>query len=994
MTKIIAIFLATIGFIGNSDAATTTRRTRTQTADTGATPVATTTARSAVSARAATQPATISSARSAVRTTSARAATQPTTAPKVAARAATTTQKVVSTGTKVATAAKNVIVNEECRAKYNGCMDSFCMLDNATGGRCMCSNRITELNTVMNEIEKLDQQTYQMATYGVERIEMGDAADAAITAANDAAQKVLNGDTPSSNNMIDTASWFANPFGDEEEDGNTYTSAVDGKTGDALHITASGLCAEQIPECAADIDMLQMLYAQQIKSDCAAYENTLKQQKTASQQKLYTAEQALRAAALEQFKNANKYDLGQCTLQFKQCMQTTADCGDDFSKCASMSGMDNSGLRKSSTNHAQTYTIHGAVTTIDISASTYDSLMAKKPLCEHILKSCVNADKKVTTNKLGQQETTTGMVWETFLKEVAPQIKNAELIAEDNARQDCIGNISSCFQKACRDKMDPNDPDGSYDMCLTQPETMLNVCLVPLNACGIDATSANTAEKSPIWEYVVARLASMRVDSCTNAVKECLTATDRCGKDYTQCIGMTTEAIMDMCPYEKLVGCQYKYNDTTISTKDKAEMDEEIYSLVQGIFMNIDNNMLKTCQKALDESMLRVCGNTEDCNAMIVDEYLGARTLEYELCAYDTKGDTENGQKFLTGTFSNDCRNDVSLIQDYELGAVNMSSPSTTTLNNGENSIAVDNKGASGSTVAEILSQLQKNITGTEYGTSLKIWGARINNQIPWSGISFVDQTDGSLVENYANIVKEDQLELYNNFAKQDENVIQAELMTLQNNIASAIASVESDPTVQFCMTGRRVQGMNGRELGGIDEFETNNDKRQSAQYARFPELTHQVRNMIATSALKAAQENYNRKYDELETKMYKDYVTLGERMAKIDEENELEVRRDSARMACLAMAGGSITPEPIIRRTKNNRDNRGETSTSTERDVQLSASAQMSSITDRETVTATFSWETLSCHKCVKTQKCKKQRRNWCKAWADPVEKCTDIQF
>ena len=48
---------------------------------------------------------------------------------------------------------------------------------------------------------------------------------------------------------------------------------------------------------------------------------------------------------------------------------------------------------------------------------------------------------------------------DTFLRKVAPQVKSAELIAEDKARQDCIGNISSCFQKACKDTIDPNDQE-------------------------------------------------------------------------------------------------------------------------------------------------------------------------------------------------------------------------------------------------------------------------------------------------------------------------------------------------------------------------------------------------------------------------------------------------------------------------------------------------------------------------------------------------------
>ena len=175
--------------------------------------------------------------------------------------------------------------------------------------------------------------------------------------------------------------------------------------------------------------------------------------------------------------------------------------------------------------------------------------MAKKPLCESVTKQCT----KVATQ-----------VWDTFLKEVAPQLKSAEIIAEDNARQDCIGNISSCFQKACKDTIDPKDPDGSYDMCLSRPEAMLNVCKIPLNNCGIDASNEEKASESSIWDFVVARLAAMRVDSCTTQVKECLQSEDRCGEDYTQCIGLDTDSIIRMCPYDKLTGCQKVYGEDKI----------------------------------------------------------------------------------------------------------------------------------------------------------------------------------------------------------------------------------------------------------------------------------------------------------------------------------------------------------------------------------------------------------------------------------------------
>lgn len=546
----------------------------------------------------------------------ARAASNSKTAPKatVSARAGVT-QKVIGTGTKVAAATKNVVVSEECQAKYDGCMDSFCMLDNETGGRCLCSDKNAELDAILAEIEKLDQQSYQMATFGVEKIEMGADADAAIASANAAAQSVIK-ETESkktARKALDLSLWDE-PVDLEDTDdvfGGMASSPVDGKEGDALHRAAAQLCVAQIPECAGDLDMLQMMYAQRIKSDCTAYENSLKQQKKSSTQKLATAEKALREAALDQLRTANKYDLGQCMVEFKKCMQTTGGCGDDFAQCASVVASDNTNLNKSTSRKQKNYAIKGAVTTIEISASTYDALMAKKPLCESVTKSCVNV---------------AGQVWDTFLREVAPQVKNAELIAEDKARQDCIGNISSCFQKACKDTMDPNDPDGSYDMCLSRPETMLNLCKIPLNACGIDAASADKAQDSMIWDFVVARLASMRVDSCTTEVKQCLQSDDRCGEDYANCIGLDLNAVMEMCPLEKLVACQTAENDQKGNTTYTATWDK-IANIVQGIWLGIDNAMMDQCQNIVNERMLEVCGDTATCMAFEDDKNIGTESL-------------------------------------------------------------------------------------------------------------------------------------------------------------------------------------------------------------------------------------------------------------------------------------------------------------------------------------------------------------------------------
>lgn len=979
--------LAVLGMLADTSgyAAPARRNTRaTSTASAGTSAPKTTAARSAVSARSARGvTSAVAAPTSGTRTMGARSATSAKTVPTVAARAATT-QKVIGTGSKVSTAAKNIIVDEECQAKYDGCMDAFCMMDNANGGRCICSNRIKELDAVLAEIEKLDEQSYQMATLGVEKLEMGLDADDAINAANAVADSLKN-PKKSARKSLDLDMWSIQ---DEDLDDNAEDifaqsdmSVIDGKEGDALYRAANDLCKAQIPECKNSLNMLDLMYAQKIKSDCTAYENSLKQKRNQSAQKLNAAERALRETALEQYQNANKYDLGQCMIKFKECMQTTAECGDDFSKCASVVAMDMTNVRKSSANKNKNFKIKGAVSTIEISASTYDTLVAKKPLCETVTKQCT---------KVADQ------VWDAFLKEVAPDLKSAEIIAEDNARQNCIGNISACFQKACKDNINPNDPDGSYDMCLSRPETMLNLCKVPLNACGIDASSTTKAQQSSIWEYVVAALAAQRVDACTIEVKECLQDDNRCGKDYAQCVGLDTDTIMAMCPRDKLVACY------SSEYKDEDERTAYIERIAQGIMLNIDNNMLLQCQNALDKAMVKVCGDTESCENMTIIEGVGSNPLEYKVCEYSTidnvyyKDETGREQPIpgVAGdyVFSN-CKQDIGLIMDEDLlGKVEYDGESNKIL---ENLLSNELK----LTAEEVSIELKKY---SDYKQYMSVIGGVIDwNEIkvglgaqcytedgeqPQGAISVYSYLDGNRRNGAKDKVVDydmcftgiDQAAMSNNFgqngsSKQAE--IRSDIGALVNSVVNTIRAIEADPTVQFCMTGRKVQGLK------IDTEEVGMSK------SRFPYLTEQVKIKIAESALKKAKDNYNTRYAELDEKMRKESVKLAERIAKVRQDRSAADRAQLSARACLSLGSNAALPVMSYKDEENKQFAQGYVATNTNEDGNY-----------RETVTATFNPTTLVCTKCTRIQTCEEssgsKSSKYCDKWNEPTETCTETQF
>lgn len=856
----------------------------------------------------------------------------------VSARAATT-QKAINTGVKIAGATTNTVVSEECKTKYYGCMDSFCMLDNTNGGRCLCSDKNAELDNVLAQIQKLDEQSYALATTGVERINMGEDADAvmsmvdsltkSMTAEDKAAAGV--GTTPAKKKArtLDLSAW--DNAGDSDDDdvfGESEKQAVavdlSNKTGDELHNAVMGVCGQQIPECAKDMAMLKMMYMQQIKSDCSAYENSLKKQRSDSAKKLQTAQAALREAALEQHQNANKYDLGQCTVRFKECMQTTAGCGSDFSKCASVVAADNimnsskvaaeenSKTRKSTKTRnstAKNYTIKTGITSITIAASTYDMLTSKKPMCETVLKQCVNVKDKV---------------WETFIKESAPELKSAELIAESNLRTNCISDISACFQKACKDNMDPNDPEGSYDMCLSRPQTMRSLCKIQIDPC--------EAAEPQVLDYVYARLASMRVDACTKEVKACLQNTDRCGEDYSQCIGLDTDTIITkMCPVEKLTACNTDENGNAIKGESRqAEVYSKIENIISGIMLNIDNSLLTQCQNALNDAMVKVCGGTEDCNNLVIDSDIGTRSLDYKICEYDDNG----------SPLKNQCLMDVAQITD------------------------------------DMLKDEKTNIAGFIMGT------------VFWEDVTIDDS--GNLV-------------LGQNAKWTDES--KTEVTKLQTNISNAIKSIEADPKVQFCMTGRDVQGIGGKMLS---------DK--NASQARFPELTQQTHMIIANSALQIAKNNYYKKYDEYNDKMLKDYTMISERMTKLADDAKKAELLERKRKACVNFAEVSMLPKArsdVAGSIRNILLGTGffglpftaagivSTATMTAKvgdlqDKDLLGHKEYNAWNYRETINTQFNMDTGVCKRCTISRSCKSKYwfKKECKTWNDQKESCVENQF
>lgn len=512
------------------------------------------------------------------------------------AAAKTSKQAAIQTGTNVrARLTATGLYDQECYDAYYSCMDQFCIADNSSGGSCACSDENAKYEQQLAEIQDMVDEAARIRTEDVEKVRAGADADIIFTGerkydenGNIIKSGELTAAEKKAQNRQDLMALF-NAAGDDDED---VVTGIADKTGNALYNAAQELCTAQIPDkCSSDLNFLTQLYSRQIVSDCRGFENSINAKKATAKQDLAAAQGEVRTALQESFESANKYDLGTCMVEFKKCMQTDDACGAGWENCVSTIASENM------QNNAAVSTAGTTVATVDkydITTSTMEILNSKRTICEKVLDQCVAVRDQV---------------WPAFLREAAPTIKVAESQVESKFRQSCLGTISDCIQTACRDDI-AGKGVATMDACLARPDMARSFCKVEIDPC--------ERMEPQIWDYVTDKLAAMRVDACTNEVKECFTADTRCGANFQNCIGMDYDYIHDICPIDTLVVCKQNNKDFSMDDLD---------SMLMGLYLNIDNSALAQCENLVDAKMAEICGSTTDCNKFASDDTIGTGSL-------------------------------------------------------------------------------------------------------------------------------------------------------------------------------------------------------------------------------------------------------------------------------------------------------------------------------------------------------------------------------
>lgn len=776
-----------------------------------------------------------------------------------AKKTTTAKQSAIQKGTFVRTKVTATgLYDQACYDAYFGCLDQFCIADNTNGGSCACSNDSAKYEKQFSEIQDMLVEAERIRTIEVEKVKAGAQADIIFTGERryDEKGNVLKMDQLSeketkAKKREDLMSLLNKSLYDDEDDDESETLVdISSKTGAALFAAAEEVCLGQMPaNCDKDTNFLHQLYSRQIVSDCEGFKNSLAEKKSAAEIELAAAEGEVRAAQKESFDSANKYGLGQCMVEFKKCMQTEDACGKGWENCVSTIASENMQNQKAVSTAKTTV---ATVDKYDITASTMEILESKRFICENVLDQCLAVRDQV---------------WPAFLREVAPTIRLAENQAESKFRQSCLGTISNCIQTACKDDIVGKGVD-TMDACLSRPDMVRSFCKVEIDPC--------ERMEPLIWGYVKDKLAAMRVDACTQEVKDCFTNENRCGANFENCLGMDYDYIHDICPLDSLVVC--KQNNPNFSMND-------LDSMLMGLYLNIDNAALDNCQNIVDAKMTEICGSTTDCNRFAADDTMGTGSLRSQ-----KDGDVYR----VTGMIS--------------FGSIKMGDASGKTKDVGEDKTTKLGPGEIG--VQEYITQVR-------------------------SRNSSVANADGII------------------------SSIEEELNNIAGTINRTIEMIEQDPEIQYCVNGRslaQITGDKGAKTTG-----------------RFPNLLTQVKMQIATSALRQAQDNYNKKLNDAIADATKNAsADQAQYMCQQIAQNGGSAGIGTAAVDTPLAAPYAISYDISAGMAKSDLMNQVANSES-----QYTTTAG-SGVT--KTVSALFNRETRTCHVCttITTESCKVKGGNW----------------
>ena len=247
-----------------------------------------------------------------------------------------------------------------CRDAYFTCMDQFCAGADDSYRRCICSSRLTEIQSRERALGQASTRLQDFKEFNISVIDKTSAEVGAMISATIGEQTAENTkDTSDSaaqlSNISDVLSGTKSKSlstqgsldiaGDINQIWST-TDLTDGAniatlTGEALYNAVHAQCSELVAEScpnAATKTMVVSAYGMYIENDCSLLISGLDKKLTAANSEIRNTENEMGAARYENYNAHNSTPINDCIAQVRKDITSNVACGTDYVHCLDVTG--------------------------------------------------------------------------------------------------------------------------------------------------------------------------------------------------------------------------------------------------------------------------------------------------------------------------------------------------------------------------------------------------------------------------------------------------------------------------------------------------------------------------------------------------------------------------------------------------------------------------------------------------------------------------------
>lgn len=247
-----------------------------------------------------------------------------------------------------------------CRDAYFACMDQFCATANESYRRCVCSSKLTEIQSRERALSQTSDQLQDFKNLNINVIDKTAAEVTAMLSASEgeAAQEKAKDKSDSAKQLSGISEVLSNTktkalstqgsldiAGDINQIWNTTSltggSSIANLTGDALYNAVHAQCSEmvnEICETPAIKTMVTSAYGMYIENDCSLIIDGLDKQLNTANAAIRTTEREMNTARLENYNTHNATSINDCIAQVRQDITANTACGTDYVHCLDITG--------------------------------------------------------------------------------------------------------------------------------------------------------------------------------------------------------------------------------------------------------------------------------------------------------------------------------------------------------------------------------------------------------------------------------------------------------------------------------------------------------------------------------------------------------------------------------------------------------------------------------------------------------------------------------